>query len=368
MAQVAVIRPEDLRLVMSNLASTFAAPLSQANLNAGKSWRPTAAILPEIEKRFVRQGPQAFTGHEWSIAANQREVQRDLQFSLSFALNSWLAAWAPAFVLQDISSVQEGATGRYTHTIKPVNLLGSGAGMQAKLTDLFIDSGSADANRRKGIYLALAVVRFSISCRIGENCQISMDFAGSGKDDIATSITVPALSTEVMLGGEQWKFERGDQGGALTDFTERVREWSFEVSQEISLDRGYIPNAATPADGIYRSQFRVLRRRFQFSWNEDIDRANYVTAGGLQARMKAQTRTETKITVDSGVVAGSSTTNHKLVLRVPDHRIPLTQPGIDADGASFAVSVPNELIYPDTGIGSVPAVITVDNDQASYLT
>lgn len=365
----AVIRPEDLRMQMSHLASTFAAPLSQANLNAGKSWRPVGGVLPEPVQRFARQAAGvAFTGHEYAVQQNEREIQRDVQVSLVFELNSWLAGFAAAFLLDDVASVQEGSTGHYTHTCKPVNLLASGNGMLAKLTDIYFDAGSADANRRKFILLALALQRFSISGRIGGNCQIAMDFLGSGKEDTATAITLAALSTEVLLGGEQWKFERGDTGGALTDITDRIREWTFECVNEIDAERGYTPNVATLADAKYRRQFRVLRRRFSLSWTEEVDRAQQVAAGGPRARALARTRTETKITIDSGVQAGTGTDNHGMEIRIPDHRLPVVDPQIGADGAVLPITVPMELMYPDAGIGNVPLVVTVENDQASYRT
>jgi len=367
MANRNVIHQEDLRIAMSHLAQTvYGTALTAANLLAGKSFRPSGPLLPEIARQFLREGPLGFSGVEFAREETMFEVRRDVRVALAFSpLNSYLAAWGPAFILQGVTSVLEGATGHYTHTIKPSVAVTSGR--QAKVTSIYIEATGPDADRRKAIYPSLAVERFSISARMGDFIQCAIDLLGSGVEDAATAVTLPALSTEVPFSGQNYKFEIGDQGGALTDITELVSEWSLELAQQLAAERGYVPNATTPASGKFRSQMQFTRRTPAFNFRVDIDRATPQTVGSIRQRYMLSTKTEIKVTVDSGVVAGTGAKNHGFEIRIPSCRLMVGDPSFDDMGAFYSVSVPSEKIYLDGAIADSPIKITVENDQVSYL-
>lgn len=359
-----IYRETDLRVSMSHKAQTnYATQLAAADLGAsGKSFRPTAGVMPSPVLILAREGPHAFSGTEDALQGNEREMLRDLQFPLSFNLNSWLIGWAAALALGNVSSVQEGATGHYTHTIKRTNPLGASGTRNAKVTSMYFEAVGPDSGRRKAIFPSLAISQFTLTFRRRELITLAMDFIGSGKEDTATAVTLPSLSTEVLLAGTNMKIEIGNQGGGLTDFTERVREATFQVTQELLADLGYIPNAATPSDGKFRSAMRFGRRAGTLTLAIEAARASTDVLTDLLNRQ----RKEVKITVDSGVVAGTGTANHGFVLRIPDCRFREAPIEFQDSEAVYAVQVPPDAMYEDSGIGAA-FQFTVENDQPSYL-
>ena len=360
-----VIRSEDLRVAMSHLAQTaYATALTPANLNAGVSFKPAAAVLPELARTLAREGPQAFTGHEFPLASSEQEIQRDLRFSLNFnPVNSYLVGWAAAFALGKVTSVQEGATTHYTHTIVATDPIASGGTFFSKVTSIYLDSGGPDANRHKAIFPSLALLNFGLTGRRGELVQLSMDFMGSGKEDTTTAVTVPTLTSETVLSGQNFKVELGDKGAGLTDITERVSEWNFRCIQATDEAGGYIPQTTTPADGKFRSQLRFIRRQFTLDLVILADRSNT----DIRDRVLNATESEVKITVDSGVVAGTGTDNHGFEIRIPACRLREAPLEFDESGAFYRVTVPENQIYLDSAIAASPCQITVENTQVSYL-
>ena len=361
-----MIRGGDLRIALSHLAQTnYTTALSAANLGAGVSYAPSAALLPEITRTLAREGAQPFTGHEFPEAAFEHEIQRDLRFSLNFnPVNSYLVGWAGAFALQDVSSVQEGVTGHYTHTLKPSDPLAASGTFQSKVTSVYFDSGGPDAGRRKAIFPSLALTNFTLSGRRGEMIQFSMDLIGSGKEDTSTAVTPPSLSTGTVLSGQNFKVELGDKGGGLTDITDRVSEWNFVCTQGVDEAGGYVPNTTTPADGKFRSRLHIIRRTFSLDLAVFADRANT----DIRTRVNGETQSEIKITVDSGVVAGTGTKNHGFVIRIPACRLQEAPLEFDESGAFYRVTVPENQFYKDSAIADSPCTLTVENEQASYIT
>lgn len=362
---VEIIRGSDLRLALSKLAqSAYGTALSAANLNAGKSFRPVAGIFADPTVILGGQGPRAFTGHEWAVADDEREVLRDLEFSLNFNANPFLVAWAAALALGSVTSVQEGVTGHYTHTIRPSDPLSS-TGFQAKVTSLYLEAVGPDANRYKGIYPSLAVLGFTLTGRMRELAQMSVDLLGSGKVDRTTAVTLPALSSDRLL-GLQWKVEITPSGQALVDVTERVKEWAFTCRQNVDREAGYVPNAATPADGRFRSQLRLVNRTFALTLALLADRSKFGT-NDVRDWKESRTKLDIVITIDSGVVAGTGTSNHKVKVRLPECRLSDAPLAADDLGASFALEVPESGVYENTGVTDAPCTITVDDDEPSYL-
>lgn len=357
-------RDLDLRLALSHLAQTnYATPLTPANLLAGKSYRPREAAWPEVTRILGREGPQPFTGHEFPIKENELELTRDTRVGLSFTADSFLAAWGPVFVLNKATSVQEGVTGHYTHTIIPSDPIAASGTRGTKVTSMYFEAVGPDAGRRKGIYQSLAVMQATLTMRRREPIILAVDLAGSGQEDVATAVTLPALTSEFILLGTNLKVEVGNQGAGLADLTARFREATLTFTQELLLDQGYIPNAATPASGKFRSDLRFLRRTASLAMAFEVDRSST----DLKDRVLNSTRTEVKITQDSGVVAGTGSKNHGFVFRVPDCRLREAPLNYDGGEALYAVSIPPEQMYPDAGIGAVPFQLVVENTHPTYF-
>lgn len=359
-----VIREVDLRIALSHLAqSNYATALTGANLGAGKSYRPTAPILPEIQKIYARRGAHVFTGHEFPNQENEIEILRDLQFPLSFTADPFLLAWAGAFCLNKVTSVQEGATTHYTHTIIPSDPLAGSGTRDTKVTSVYFDSGGPDAGRRKAIFPSLAIVAATLNIRKNEPITLSMDLIGSGKEDTATAVTIPALTADVPLLGTNVKIEIGDTGGGLTDYTARFREMTIRFFQEAAADLGYQPVTATPSDGKFRSTLQFRRRGAEINAVIEIDRSS--TA--LRTRWLNRTRSEIKVTQDSGVLAGTGTDNYGFEFRVPDCRFMEIPVNFDAGDGVYAIQIGSEDMYRSSGIGNVPFELKVENIQSSYF-
>jgi len=366
-----VIRSEDLRAQFTHIAQgTYpgVTATNQTNLNAGKSFRPKSATIGEISVVRAEEGAMAFTGHEWPDGAGERHILRDCNMSLPFAMNSWLVGLAAALFASQVTSVQEGATGHYTHTSRPTNPLAGSGVRQVKVIPVYIDTGSADAGRIKRLYPSMALAGFSVSSRRGEMIQMAMDLVGSGKYDEATAITLVALSSQVLFSGQAMKVEYGAKGGALTDITERIREVSLRFTQNLALPEGYVPNATTPADGKFRSMLWFTSRQASIQMGLFVNRANRdLIDDMLSLTNEQQARKELKFTFDSGIVAGTGTSNHKLTVRFPDVRISETPVGFEDNGAVYSVGVSENQVYRDVAVADSPFTIITDNDFASYL-
>ncbi|MGH7751707.1 MAG: hypothetical protein ACREN5_02735, partial [Gemmatimonadales bacterium] len=343
--------------------TNYATALTDANLTAGKSYRPTTPLFPAVQRILARTGPHPFTGHEWAVKENENEILNDLRFSLPFSGDSFLVGLFGAFALLSVTSVQEGITGHYTHTIRPSDPIAASGTRQTKVTSMYFEATGPDAGRRKRKFQSLALERFTLNIRRRELIQLESAWVGSGQEDAAAAVTLPALSAEQLLSGTQVKVEVMNQGAGSTDLTARFREATLEFQQVLQADQGYIPNATTPASGKFRSDLRFLRRLVNMTLAFEVDRSST----DLEDRVKNRTRTEVKISVDNGVVAGTGTKNHGFVFRVPDCRLMEAPLDFPEEEAVYGVSIPGEHMYPDAGIGNKPFELVVENTQVSYL-
>src|SRR3990172_536021 len=197
-----LIQQTDPRLVVSHLAQTaYGTALTSTQLNAGKSFRPKEAFLGEATIIRAEEGPMAFTGHEWPDGNDERDIRRDERLALNLAMNSYWVGFLAAMLCGQVTSVQEGATGHYTHTSRPTNPLAASGVRDAKVTSFFVDSGSADGGRIKRVILSLALAGFRISAaKAGQMVAVASDWIGSGSDDpTATGYTIPALTSQVLF-------------------------------------------------------------------------------------------------------------------------------------------------------------------------
>ncbi|MFQ5696106.1 MAG: phage tail tube protein, partial [Terriglobia bacterium] len=267
-----------------------------------------------------------------------------------------------AFCLANVNSVQEATTTHYTHTIRPRDPL-LATGRQARLTTLYFEATGPDAGRRKAAYPDLTVLSFTLTVRPGEFIALAADFIGSGREDAAAAPTIPALASAFEIDSQQILIELGDQGGALTDISERLRELTITVNQVIDEAGRYRPTGGALANARFAARMPFLRRTASISIALGADRANT----DIKDRVLNEQRSHIKITGDSGVLAGTGTVNHKFVFNVPDCRLREAPLEFDDSGAFYRVAIPETSMFPDSGIGNVPFELVVDNTQVSYF-
>lgn len=354
-----VIAGEDCRFVFSHLKqSAYGTRLTDGNLGSGKSVRLNTATMGDISITRAQEGPRPFTGSEFNFG-DERENVRDSAFSLALPANSLMLPWAAAFLLGSVASVQEGATTHYTHTIRPNNPLAVGQGRQALVTTIYLDTNGPDSGRLKRALPALAFSGLTLSWSRREVMSMAVDLVGSGAEDTAAAVTIPALTSVVDFTAGDVVTTYGDKGGALTDVSERFRDCSIRVNQQLALDEGYYPGS-----GKYRGRLWFIRRTFSIEMALWANRANR----DFLDDMLNLTRKELKFTIDSGVVAGTGTVNHKAVIRFPDVRITESPMAFEDAGATWNVRVSENQVYKDAAVADSPVTFTCDNTQASYLT
>jgi len=357
-----VFRGYEARFVMALKKQTdYATALLQADLDGGNSYRPTAAILPNRQVIRAGEGARPMQGDEFSRAASERITGFDNPFSLGFNLDEKLLAHLAGLLLGEVGSIQEGITGHWTHTIKPSDP--KTAGLDALVSSYYFDSGDTEAGRRKMIIPSVAVQRLTVTQPQRGYLQLAVDLIGSGKEDNATIIVIPALSTEQLYDERMWRIDLMNKGAGDADISARVREWSFFMEQELLADLGYRPNIAALTAAQFRSRMQFGRRSFGLSMVAETDR----TSRDLLDRFEAGTETEVKITVDSGVVAGTGTDNLGFEARFP--AVKLTGSPIEFDGEDgvYRVDVAPAQVFKDDAEAESPFTLTVESDVAAVI-
>lgn len=356
-----VIRGEDCRIVLSHLKqSAYGTRLTDGNLDSGKSIRLNTAVLGEIQLQRAAEGPRPMQGDEFNRGDRERDIARDSGIALALDADSWMAAWAATFLLGSISSVQEGATTHYTHTIRPTDPLASGQVRQALVTSIYVDSNGPDSGRLRRVLQDLAIASLTISGASRQMVQMAVELIGSGQEVKDPTISIPTLASLQDFSGQGVTLEYGNKGAGLTDISERLREWSVRLNQNLAADHGYYPGS-----GKYRGRIWFVNRTFSIDLALWANRANR----DLMDDMLDMTRKEIKLTIDSGVLAGtSSTTNHQIIIRFPDVRLSEAPLSVENEGSIYGTRVAENQVYKDTSIADSPVTVTVDNDQVSYLT
>ena len=356
------VRATDLRVALPIKEQTdYATALVGADFT--RSFDFNEAIFPTPTVQFSGAGPRPMRGHEWGEGGAKIDQRHDLQFSLARPANTLLTAWAYAFLLGSVVSVKDATFNHWTHTITPRDPIASGGLRQARVTSVYFEETGPDAGRSKGIFPSIAVNSVNLSGSPGESALLAVDFVGSGKDNADTAITVPALAAGVELLMRGAKFEMGPFDGAFTDFTQRLIEWNLAMSQNLDLEGGYRPNAVTPLDGRFRSQFEYTSRTLAMTMALEKDRSNQDVFDWMvaQQRLKAKVTIETLIKTDA-----SSAITHSLVIDVPDFELAESPEQFQNDAGIYALSVPNEMINKKDG-STQPFTVTVINDEASYF-
>lgn len=356
-----VLLGEDIIVIASPKVQTVhGTRLTDSDIEAGKRVRLNTATLGDLSIARTPGTPRAGSRTEFPVADNEKVTGHDSALTFAMDCESFMLGYGLSHIFQDVDSVQEGATTHYTHTMAASDPLAVSGTRASFITSVYLDSGGPDAGRLVRVLPDLAISGVSLSGRGKDIVSLAVEHVGSGLEVSNPAIDpMPALPTQVLFANDGVKLEYGDRGGSLTDISERLSEWSLRFNKVLALDSRYYPGS-----GLYGKRLWFLRRTFSIDLALFVSRANR----DLVDDMLNRTRKEIKVTIDSGVLAGTSTgTNHKLVARYPDVRIGESPIQFNADGAVYGVRVAEDQIYKDSTIAASPCTVTLDNDTTAYL-
>jgi hypothetical protein len=356
-----VMMGEDIVLIASHKIQTaHGTPLPDADFETtvGRRLRVNSATMGDVSIARSPGTPRPGSQTEHSIADNERVVGHDSALSLSMDCESWMLGMALSHIFQVDGSQQEGSYTHYTHTMTCSLPLAQSGTRVSPITSVYLDSGSLDAGRLQRVLPDLAITGVTLSGRGKDIVSLGVDMVGSGVEVTNATITVPALPTDVKYANDAFKLELGARNGSLTDISERLDAWSMRFNKSLALEQGYYPGS-----GLYRKRLWFLRRTFSLEFGIYANRANR----DLIDDMVNRTRKEIKITIDTGVLAGTSpAATHKFVARYPDVRIGEAPLQFNPEGAMYGVRVAEDQIYLDPDETS-PVTVTIDNTTPAYL-
>lgn len=305
--------------------------------------------LPEplaIDPEFIRDNSQFGRGHEWS--EGQEIESWDLKGSLSFDLTSRIAGHYLAFGLGSIATVQPDAGGNptvYDHTIKPQDALTSiqlpsmtqvwkyASGFKKKIWDLVADTVEIVGQPNKRL-------------------QISVGQIGSGNWE-ASTLSMPAIAAAKFLRMKDLKLEIGGFGGALTDFSSKVKEWRFKIGNNHMEKDGYYPGS-----GLYRGRCEFGDRVYELS---------FIVVVGADTqerdRLEAITNLAAKMTAEGETISGIY--KHRLIVNATDIHYAAVPLGYVDKKLVYKITC--NVNYDATGGIVTPVTCDVRNDVAAYL-
>jgi len=354
-----VIMGPDLRIIVSHKKqSAYGTYLPHANFETGMAIRLNTATVGDVSILRSPGTPRAGSHTEFPVADNERKVGQDSKLSIAMDCESFMAGWGLAFLMGGVASAQEGATTHWTHTFTCTDPL-SASGRNVLITSAYLDTGGPDGTRLIRIIPDLTPMSLSLSGKGKDVVQLAIEMVGSGRETTDQILSpFPALMTQTLYANDGVKLEVGAKGGGLTDFTERLSEWSISFHQELALDQGYYPGS-----GYYRGRLWFIRRFFTIDFALYASRANRDFIDDMLLR----TLKEVKITIDSGVVPGTGTGTHKIVARYPSCRFSEAPMVFNPEGALYQVKVADDQVYIDSAIAASPCTVVVDNVQSAYL-
>jgi hypothetical protein len=189
----------------------------------------------------------------------------------------------------------------------------------ARITTVY-EAITADATFKRKL-LAIAVNSLTLSGRGQEFVQLVVNAIGSGQTT-EDPVALPGAVTDLvyLINGNS-KLSIGNTGGALTDISDRLYEWTVGFSQ--SIDEG---NARYPSSGLYAGRFwfgdRKPTLQLKLWVDETSDQWDAFIAG---------TQKEVKIENNGELFLAGQPETHGFVLRFP--AVTFNQVGIqEVDG------------------------------------
>jgi hypothetical protein len=361
---------EDIICILSHkIQSAWGTRLVDADFETPLGHRVllNTATMGDVKIARAGVGPRTGGRTEHSIASNKRVVGHESSLPIMLDADSHTVGIALSHILRQDTSTQEGTTGHYTHDMHCSNPLDPDEdfpGRDCFLTSAYLDSGSEDVDRLIRLFSDLIYQGATLSGKGKDLVALALDLVGSGlifdqDSSVPPTITIPDVATLAKFGNDGLKFEYGNRAGALTDISERVDQWSLRFDQQLcALDKRYYPGS-----GMYAKRAWFIRRKFGIEMSMFVNRENK----DLLEDMVQLTRKELKVTLDSGVVAGTGTSNHKLILRYPDIQITESPLNHDSEGAVYAVRVDADDINLDSADADSPVKATLHNTTPAYL-
>lgn len=304
--------------------------------------------LAVIVPRLIRDNSQFGRGDEWS---HGQEVEAwDLSLRRNFDLTSLLAGLFCGFGLGSVTTSQPDGAGNptvYDHDFKPMDPATS---VQLPAITL-VEEPVANTGIKKKIH-DLIVSDFEVSGAGVDRLQISASLKGSGNQANST-LSMPAITAAKFLRMKDVKFELGNQGGALTDLSARLKSLRFKYDNKSLDDDGYYPGS-----GLYRGRHEFSEREIELDF--DLLQA---TDGAELDRLINNTNSAIKITAEGEVI--SSTYKHRVIIDLPDlHFRTVERKYVDG---KLAYGITCNIHYDDTGGVLYSVKISVRNDQSAYL-
>lgn len=326
--------------------SAYGTAIADGSLvKAGFIEGPDLAI---VTPRLIRDNSQFGRGDEWSHGQEQEAF--DLSLKRNFDLTTVLAGLFAGFGLGSVTTSQPDGTGNPTvfdHDFKPMDPASS---VQLPAMTI-VEEPVAHTGIKKNLR-DLVVSSFEISGSGVGRLQVSADLKGSGFTANST-LSMPAITAAKFLRQKDVKLEIGAQGGALTDLSTRLKNWSFKYDNKTLDDDGYFPGS-----GLYRGRHEFSEREIDFTF--DLLQA---TDGQEMDRLINNTNLAIKLTAEGEVITGIY--KHRVIIDLPDlHYRTVERKYVDG---KLAYGIACNIHYDDTGGVLYPVKISVRNDQPAYL-
>ena len=308
--------------------------------------------LAVITPRLIRDNSQSGRGDEWS---HGQEVEAwDVSLKRNLDMTSLLAGLFCGFGLGAVTTSQPDAGGNptvYDHDFTP--MVASTSVQLPAIT--LVEEPVANTGIKKKIH-DLVVAMFEISGSGVDRLQISADLKGSGNQANST-LSMPALTATKFLRMKDVKFELGNQGGALTDMSSRLKRFHFKYNNKTLDEDGY-----TPGSGLYRGRHEIGDRGDDDGIELDFDLLQ-ATDGAELDRLINNTNSAIKITAEGETITGIY--KHRLIIDLPDlHFRTVERKYVDG---KLAYGVSCNIHYDDTGGVLYPVKISVRNTETAYL-
>lgn len=238
---------------LTNRQSAYGTPIADAALTAATLFQ--GPDLAEHTPEMLSDAEAAGKGHEW---ATTQEIERwSTGLRREFDLSSLTAGWVGAFGLGAVTSVQQGATAAFLHTMTP---LSPAVSTQLPSTTIVerLDSG----NRHR--YQDLVVSDFEISGEGKDRLKLAVNFVGSGRRT-ASVLAMPALTAASFLRMSGVSLRVGPPG-AEVEVAARLRKFAFGWDNALLADDGYFPGS-----GLFRGRCEYGTRKATLSMSLMMD-------------------------------------------------------------------------------------------------
>jgi hypothetical protein len=311
---------------------------------------PFAGEVAQITPRKLSDAQRVGKGHEF--ATELTEVARMLSMQRTFDCSSVMLGWAMALAMGKVTSTQPNAGLNPTAWSHAFKMRPPTETKHARITTVY-EALTADATFKRKL-LAIAVNSLTLSGRGQEFVQLVVNAIGSGQTTEDPVALPGAVTSLVYLINGDMKLSVGNTGGALTDISDRMYEWSVGFSQ--SIDEG---NARYPSTGLYAGRFWFGDRKPTLQLKLWLDETSDMWDAFI-----AGTQKEVKLENNGALFLAGQPETHGFILRFP--AVSFALDGInEVDGKlCYTLSAAEDNVQKVTGEEAFEA--TVRNTTAAY--